>query len=458
MCVHWNITNILIALTALSRLEARRRRHCSFRSRLEIGSSGVSGSGSNRITSLSHPLRITSQVPITSLTRASIPIEVPESSFPFKSDFDRSPSLSSSPARIKSRSLPLEQDTRPVLPFDQTRLKEEVVVKPLTETIEEAKLQNTRLDSIVDESGKVRLDRDKTPVKVQKQSSFELPAILQNLFSSSGSSKYKDETCPKSSNSSFASLTSFLPLRLSQENLASGCSKLLNSNDERPRAYSLDKNKISRSESSVPLINSRDSLNSIMPSMDKENLKPDQSVSLDSSEKSNNLSPNKTFSSKTKIECTICSKEAAKKNIEDQARKEANNRRLSKRREMLRHQSSLDSVQSDRNSSESVRGWNGSLTRSESLDLEKSWFEDNSTSKMGSRVGDEGDTSLSTSQDSLQSDTGGAPTLHRYYHVFRDKELDQLIEKYVQNLHIISSYYDHANWCVIAEKVQVWTI
>lgn len=65
---------------------------------------------------------------------------------------------------------------------------------------------------------------------------------------------------------------------------------------------------------------------------------------------------------------------------------------------------------------------------------------------------------VSTSQDSLPSDTGGAMTLHRFYHVFREGELDQLIERHVENLHIISSYYDHANWCVIAEKVHVWTI
>lgn len=64
-----------------------------------------------------------------------------------------------------------------------------------------------------------------------------------------------------------------------------------------------------------------------------------------------------------------------------------------------------------------------------------------------------------SSQESLQSDNvGGEITYHRYYHVFREGELDQLIEKYVQNLHIISSYYDHASWCVVAEKVQVWTI
>ncbi|XP_023223980.1 uncharacterized protein LOC111625160 [Centruroides sculpturatus] len=67
--------------------------------------------------------------------------------------------------------------------------------------------------------------------------------------------------------------------------------------------------------------------------------------------------------------------------------------------------------------------------------------------------------SLSTSQESLAgNDAGGPMTYHRYYHVFREGELDHLIETHVENLHIISSYYDHSNWCVVAEKVQVWTI
>ncbi|XP_053972132.1 uncharacterized protein LOC128872953 isoform X1 [Hylaeus volcanicus] len=67
--------------------------------------------------------------------------------------------------------------------------------------------------------------------------------------------------------------------------------------------------------------------------------------------------------------------------------------------------------------------------------------------------------SASSSQESLPSDRGGgAITYHQYYHVFREGELDQLINKYVENLHIISSYYDHASWCIVAEKVQVWTI
>ncbi|KAG5326308.1 TRM9B methyltransferase, partial [Pseudoatta argentina] len=67
--------------------------------------------------------------------------------------------------------------------------------------------------------------------------------------------------------------------------------------------------------------------------------------------------------------------------------------------------------------------------------------------------------SNASSQESLPSDRGGGSiTYHQYYHVFREGELDQLINKYVENLHIISSYYDHASWCIVAEKVQVWTI
>jgi hypothetical protein len=64
--------------------------------------------------------------------------------------------------------------------------------------------------------------------------------------------------------------------------------------------------------------------------------------------------------------------------------------------------------------------------------------------------------SASDSEDSAEA--GGSLTHHRYYHVFREGEIDHLIEKYVENLHIIRSYYDHANWCVVAEKVNVWTI
>ncbi|XP_074651646.1 uncharacterized protein LOC141906298 [Tubulanus polymorphus] len=48
-----------------------------------------------------------------------------------------------------------------------------------------------------------------------------------------------------------------------------------------------------------------------------------------------------------------------------------------------------------------------------------------------------------------------SPTYHRYYHVFRDGELPKLIERHVPGLAVVQAYYDHANWCVIAEKIVV---
>ncbi|XP_064554519.1 uncharacterized protein fid isoform X1 [Drosophila montana] len=64
--------------------------------------------------------------------------------------------------------------------------------------------------------------------------------------------------------------------------------------------------------------------------------------------------------------------------------------------------------------------------------------------------------SSNTSLDSPSQ--GGATTHHRFYHVFREGELDALINHHVASLHIVSSYYERASWCVVAEKVQVWTI
>ncbi|EDW15191.2 uncharacterized protein LOC6573664 [Drosophila mojavensis] len=64
--------------------------------------------------------------------------------------------------------------------------------------------------------------------------------------------------------------------------------------------------------------------------------------------------------------------------------------------------------------------------------------------------------SSNTSLDSPSQ--GGSTTHHRYYHVFREGELDALINHHVASLHIVSSYYERASWCVVAEKVQVWTI
>lgn len=46
----------------------------------------------------------------------------------------------------------------------------------------------------------------------------------------------------------------------------------------------------------------------------------------------------------------------------------------------------------------------------------------------------------------------------RYYHVFREGELTQLIQNHVDELHVLHTYLDHANWCVVAEKVHVWKV
>ncbi|XP_072547629.1 probable tRNA methyltransferase 9B [Salminus brasiliensis] len=46
----------------------------------------------------------------------------------------------------------------------------------------------------------------------------------------------------------------------------------------------------------------------------------------------------------------------------------------------------------------------------------------------------------------------------RYYHVFREGELTQLIEEHVEELHVLHTCLDHANWCVVAEKVHVWRV
>lgn len=65
-------------------------------------------------------------------------------------------------------------------------------------------------------------------------------------------------------------------------------------------------------------------------------------------------------------------------------------------------------------------------------------------------------------QESTQSPQGGEGQVGgsclRYYHVFREGELAELIENHVEELHVTQTYFDHANWCVVAEKVQLWKI
>lgn len=47
-----------------------------------------------------------------------------------------------------------------------------------------------------------------------------------------------------------------------------------------------------------------------------------------------------------------------------------------------------------------------------------------------------------------------ATVYHRYYHVFREHELEQLIVKHFDGkLQICDRFYDHANWVVVCEKI-----
>jgi len=47
-----------------------------------------------------------------------------------------------------------------------------------------------------------------------------------------------------------------------------------------------------------------------------------------------------------------------------------------------------------------------------------------------------------------------ATVYHRYYHVFREWELEGLVEDYFGGrLKIVDRFYDHANWVVVCEKI-----
>lgn len=57
-----------------------------------------------------------------------------------------------------------------------------------------------------------------------------------------------------------------------------------------------------------------------------------------------------------------------------------------------------------------------------------------------------------------QAEVLGSSSCLRYYHVFREGELAELIGSHVAELRVTHNYFDHANWCVVAEKVQPWKI
>lgn len=51
-----------------------------------------------------------------------------------------------------------------------------------------------------------------------------------------------------------------------------------------------------------------------------------------------------------------------------------------------------------------------------------------------------------------EADTFDSKAYMRYYHVFREGELRSLLENDVPELSVVSSSFDHGNWCIIAEK------
>ena len=51
----------------------------------------------------------------------------------------------------------------------------------------------------------------------------------------------------------------------------------------------------------------------------------------------------------------------------------------------------------------------------------------------------------------LKEDKKNSTVYHRYYHVFKKGELEELLKRF-ENISIVESYFDHANWCCILRK------
>ena len=56
-------------------------------------------------------------------------------------------------------------------------------------------------------------------------------------------------------------------------------------------------------------------------------------------------------------------------------------------------------------------------------------------------------------ETAIKDESKKSTIYHRYYHVFKKGELEELIEQ-IDGLEIERSFYDHANWCVILLKTQ----
>jgi len=57
-------------------------------------------------------------------------------------------------------------------------------------------------------------------------------------------------------------------------------------------------------------------------------------------------------------------------------------------------------------------------------------------------------------ETAIKDESKQATVYHRYYHMFLKGELEKLIETNFDNrLKIVDSFFDHANWVVVCEKV-----
>ena len=57
-------------------------------------------------------------------------------------------------------------------------------------------------------------------------------------------------------------------------------------------------------------------------------------------------------------------------------------------------------------------------------------------------------------ETAIRAEDKKATVYHRYYHVFKEGELEELItENFQGKLEIRERYYDHANWVVVCEKI-----
>ncbi len=97
----------------------------------------------------------------------------------------------------------------------------------------------------------------------------------------------------------------------------------------------------------------------------------------------------------------------------------------------------------------------GSLALPDLVSFQKEHLKQNGDEREGGLLGKERQESTRSPQGSEGQVEGSCL---RYYHVFREGELAELIENHVEELHVKHTYFDHANWCVVAEKVQLWKI